>query len=136
MQKPYCGNPWLQKTSFFVATNHKCESKAVAAFEDAILFEGIGATAGRPYAPMAMINIDKNTVAGGEVSGMHGGKYIGASKATRRKLESIIADDFEAAATIVVKGDATDIGAQAVLLGHNVGHIKLIDVVAIAANQR
>ena len=120
---------------FFVATNDECETKAVAAFEDAILLEGVRATAGRPYATMAVINVNEHVIAWREVGGMHGGKYIGAGQATSRKLEGIVADNFEAAATIVVKGDATNIGAQAMFLGHDVGHIKLIDIMAIAANQ-
>ncbi len=96
---------------FFVATNHKGEAKAMPAFEDAVLFERIGATAPGTDATVPMIDVDDDIVTRGEVGGMHGGKHIGTTKAARRKLESIVADDFEATAAIIVKGDATDIGA-------------------------
>jgi hypothetical protein len=125
----------LQKGLFFVTADNEGKSKAVAAFEDAILFEGIGATAGGTDATMAVIDVDEHGIAGGKVGGMHGRKYISAGKAASRKLERIVADDFEATATIIVKGDATHISAQAMFLGHDVGHIKLINILAIAANQ-
>ena len=83
----------------------------MSALEDTVLFERIGATAGGADATMAVIDVDDDVITRYEVGGMHGGKYIGTAKAAGRKMESIVADDFEATAAIVVKGDATDVGA-------------------------
>ncbi len=125
----------MQKGLFFVTADDQCKPKAVAAFEDAVLFERIGATARGTDATMAVIDVNDNVVAGGKVGGMHGCKYISTGKAASRKLEGIVADDFETATTIIVKGDATHISAQAMFLGHDVRYIKIIDILAIAANQ-
>ena len=101
----------MQKGLFFVTADDQGKPKAVAAFEDAVLFEGIGATAPGTDATVPMIDVDDDIVTRGEVGGMHGSKYIGTTKATRRKLEGIVADDFEATAAIIVKGDTTNVGA-------------------------
>lgn len=92
---------WL----FFVAADGHGEAEAVAAAEDFVLLECVGATARTTDPAMEMVNIDDDVITWREIGGMERRKEVRRAEAASRKLERVIATDAQIATAFIVKHD-------------------------------